>query len=129
MSSTCSAARVTAGLLCLSLLLGCSRAASLNPRDVADANDTGSTLAAKNEREQSVLRELPSLASGVPHQIAGAAVVADAPYQSASGRTCRAVHISSGRSSDDARLACGDGKVWFFVPGVFGDAASVAAGN
>jgi hypothetical protein len=60
-----------------------------------------------------------SATNGVQH-LAGGKVVVDPPYQSASGRLCRLVHGErTGSNSWRERLACSDGRAWFFVPEVF----------
>jgi hypothetical protein len=107
------------------VLWSCSSAPPPSARDVADANDTGGTLHPKNETDRELLKELPSLPSGTPQRVAGASVVADAPYTSASGRSCRAMHVTTQRAGRATpRLACTDGKAWFFVPDVFGNSSS-----
>lgn len=105
--------------LALTLLPACSRAPQASPRDVADANDTGRALAATSQSEREILRQVPALREGSPLRVGDATVVADAVYASASGRTCRALHVADavGRTRD--RLVCSDGVRWFFVPDVF----------
>lgn len=103
------------------LLGACSSAAPISARDAADANDTGATLLAKNEAERSLLTQVPTLPSQTARRLGQTVVVAEAPYTAASGRTCRALHLtSSSPKTDSHRLACNDGKAWFFVPDVFG---------
>jgi hypothetical protein len=92
----------------------------VNPRDVADANDTGGTLPAEDDVDRAVLRELAQLPSGSPRQFGSKSVVAEAPYTAASGRSCRALHFTTTARASVSRLACNDGKSWFFVPDVFG---------
>jgi hypothetical protein len=104
--------------------LGCTSQPRAEPRDVADATDTGRTLPAHTQLEQALLRALPTLPNGQPRQVAGATIVADAQYTAASGRTCRPVSIqASGKSL--ARLACHADGAWYFVPDVFGTADAV----
>lgn len=98
----------------------CAAAPQPSAREVADANDTGQALTAKSEQERAVLREAASLPSGVARRISGTNVLAEAPYVAASGRTCRALQLSEHASQAIHRLACSDGKAWFFVPDVFG---------
>lgn len=103
---------------------GCASERPLSPRDAADASDTGRVLAPANDSERKLLEALPRLAQGQEQRVAEARVVAEAPYASASGKTCRAVHFLSGqRRGETHRLACSDGKAWFFVPDVLGGAA------
>jgi hypothetical protein len=106
------------------LLIACSSAPGHSARDAADANDTGRTLAAKNDSERALLAALPTLRSGTAERVGDVTLVADAPYTAASGRICRSLHItkSKQRSAGD-RLACSNGKDWFFVPDVFGTAS------
>lgn len=116
----------TAGLFLLLLpgFGGCASEPALNARDAADASDTGRVLAPANDSERRLLEALPRLAEGREQRVAEAKVVAEAPYASASGKTCRAVHFLSGpRPSETHRLACSDGKSWFFVPDVLGGTA------
>jgi hypothetical protein len=104
--------------------LGCGSQPSAEPRDVADATDTGRALPAHTRLEQALLRALPTLPSGQPRQIAGSTIVAEAPYTAASGRTCRPVSIQENGKSL-ARLACQRDGAWYFVPDVFGAAEAV----
>lgn len=68
-----------------------------------------------------MLSALPTLPSGQPRRVAAATVVAEPAYTAASGRTCRAVQLSSATSTRTShRLACTSGRDWFFVPDVFG---------
>ncbi len=102
-------------------MFGCSKPPSIAAQDAADANDTGGALAAKSDNERALLREVGSLPTDKPRQIGEAAVVAGAPYTAASGRTCRALHLTEkGSTKSEGRLVCNNGKVWFFVPDVFG---------
>lgn len=107
-------------------LIGCSSPPQTSPRDAADANDTGRRLAPNGAGERELLGQVPSLPSNAPRHIGHTTVVAEAPYQAASGRTCRALTVTSEQKAQSAlRLACSDGKTWFFVPDVFaGSAAS-----
>lgn len=107
-------------LLGVALLAACSSRPVLSARDASDANDTGATLGAKSEGERELLKEAASLPSGAPRRVGGATVVAEAPYAAASGRTCRALHVTLREHQASQRLACTDGRAWFFVPDVFG---------
>jgi hypothetical protein len=81
-------------------------------------------LGPTGESERTLLRQLSTLPSGKQQQVGDATVTAEAPYQSASGRTCRALHVTRGKQQPATqRLACSDGKSWFFVPDVFGSNA------
>ena len=117
-----SRARRWPGVLVGSLLIGCASAPPAAARDVADANDTGSTLVAKSQSERALLTDLPGLPALATRRLGDATVMAEAPYAAASGRTCRALHVTSKQPATTRhRLACSDGKSWFFVPDVFGD--------
>jgi len=106
------------------LLHACAGQPETNPRDAADANDTGRRVAAAGETERAVLGQLSTLRSGTPSRIRDAEVLAEAPYPSASGRTCRALRVTPVQTKHASqRLACSDGKAWFFVPDVFGSNA------
>lgn len=108
-------------LLLLGLsLAACSPAARLNAHDAADANDTGNAVGAKDASERSLLDRLPTLPSGRPERVGKVSVTAEVPYSAASGRTCRALSISSELNRGAIpRLACTKGGAWFFVPEVF----------
>lgn len=102
-------------------LVACSSPKPLAARDVADANDTGRTLAARTQAEQQLLARVGSLPSGSAQQLSGLNVIAEPAYAAASGHTCRALSITpSSPSMERHRIACTDGKNWFFVPDVFG---------
>lgn len=113
-------------LLPAALLIACAGEPKLSARDAADANDTGRVLTPTNENERRLLRELPALPSGKAQRVGDTNVVAEEPYASASGKSCRALQVTSGPTRPAShRLACTDGKVWFFVPDIFGgDAAA-----
>jgi len=101
------------------LLLGCSRPPAATARELSDANDTGRTLAVSNESERALLQRLSALPSGKPQHIGDATVIAEAPYSAASGRSCRSLHVTRAQTSRN-RLACNDGRGWYFVPDIFG---------
>jgi hypothetical protein len=107
-------------MLFMASLAACAAQPQMSPRDVADANDTGRRLAPSGEGERALLRQLPSLPSGAPQRLGAGTVVAEPPYEAASGQTCRAIHLTQTNASAHLRLACSDGKTWFFVPDVFG---------
>ena len=115
------------GVLITLGLVACSSGPVPSPRDVADANDVGRTLYGKSADERALLVEVPSLPSGTPRRVGGATVVADAAYAAASGRACRVLHITEASTKVMSRLACSDGKSWFFVPDVFGASGTTAA--
>lgn len=98
----------------------CASASKPEPRDVADANDTGRTVGASNGLEREVLSAMPTLSEGKPKQLAGANVVAQSAYSAASGRLCRRVVMTTA-SAVKQRLACTNGDGWFFVPDVFAE--------
>jgi len=105
----------------LLLPLACSSVRQPTARDVADATDTGRTVPAVGATERQVLTRVAGLPSGTATRIADATVIAEAPYAAASARSCRALHITASSSQQTLhRVACSDGRVWFFVPDVFG---------
>lgn len=107
-------------MLLLTWLCACSRTPEVSARDAADANDTGRVLEAKGDSERAVLAQLGSFPSGAARRVGDITVSAEPPYPAASGRTCRSLHVSSGHAgARQDRLACTDGKSWFFVPDVF----------
>ena len=107
--------------LALPALLGvaCGGARHATSIELANANDTGSTVKAETEVEREILKALPSLPSGVSRPVRGTAVIAQPAYTAASGRTCRALELGPAGRRPSSRLACSDGGAWFFVPGVF----------
>jgi hypothetical protein len=108
-------------MLLTAFLSACSRQPETSPRDAADANDTGRVLSAQSETERSLLTQLSTLPTGTARRVGDATVLSEAPYDAASGRTCRALQITTpGAREPRHRLACSDGKAWFFVPDVFG---------
>lgn len=107
-------------LLLLSLALSaCSSPRPINARDVADANDTGNAIPAGNASERNLLVEVSHMPTGTRQRVGELDVTAAAPYSAASGRTCRPLELATGGKLD-RRLACTDGRDWFFVPKVFG---------
>jgi hypothetical protein len=103
----------------LAILTACSSPAPPSARDAADANDNGRTVDAKSDGERALLKNISALPSSVPRRMGDAVVVAEPFYDSASGRRCRAVHLTTQKTRSD-RVACTDGRSWFFVPDVFG---------
>ena len=97
--------------------------AQLPPDDpaVLDANDRGSTVAPTSDAERQLLAQLGELPAGKQHRIGSLTVVAQKPYNAASGRTCRSVNVTNATNKNQSgpRLACTDGAEWFFVPNVF----------
>ena len=105
----------------LLLPLACSSVRQPTARDVADANDTGRAVPAVSATERQVLDRVATLPSNVATRIGDATVNAEAPYAAASARSCRALHITLSASQQPLhRLACNDGRAWFFVPDIFG---------
>lgn len=108
------------------VLMACSSAPKPSARDIADANDTGRALTATNASERQLLQQAAALPAGAPRRVGNATVVGEPTYTAASGRMCRALHVTAAGSAKIVRrLACSDGKAWFFVPDVFsGDGAT-----
>lgn len=114
-------------LLLLLLPLACSSVRQPTARDVADANDTGRAVPAVSATERQVLDRIATLPSGSATRIGDATVSAEAPYAAASARNCRALNITSSASRQAVhRVACNDGRAWFFVPDIFGTAVAGA---
>ncbi len=111
-------------MLFMAFLSACSAQPQTSPRDVADANDTGGRLAPSSDGERALLLRLSKLPSSAPQRVGDATVVAEPAYQAASGQTCRALHLTQANAAARHRLACSDGKTWFFVPDVFGSNAT-----
>jgi hypothetical protein len=73
--------------------------------------------------EQQVLQQLDALPAGQASVVGEYSVMPEAPYQAASGRTCRKLTLNSrSTKSSSLRLACSDGTRWQFVPDVFSGA-------
>lgn len=103
------------------LLMACSSAPQPSARDVADASDTGRAVTAATQTERELLQLAADLPVGKARKVGTAMVISEAAYVAASGRTCRALHVTAAGSGTAVhRLACNDGKSWFFVPDVFG---------
>jgi hypothetical protein len=100
-------------------LIGCSAPPPISPRDAADANDTGRRVVPSTAGERDLLTQVARLPSGGSQRIGQTTVVAEDPYQAASGRICRALRVTQEKNRAVQRLACTDGKSWFFVPDVF----------
>jgi hypothetical protein len=111
--------RALVSLASLWLSVACAAPPPASPRDLSDANDTGSRLEA-SPSDRALLARLSAMPSGTPRQVGDATVVADAAYAAASGRECRLLHLTrpQGHSTID-QLACSDGGDWFWVPDVF----------
>jgi hypothetical protein len=104
-------------LTCLGL--SCSRPQQLSPIDVSDASDMGRALGGETEGERQLLKRLSGLPSSAPQRVGATTVVAEPPYTAASGRTCRALHLTIAAHTSH-KLACRHEASWFFVPDVFG---------
>jgi hypothetical protein len=120
-SLSCALSRL---FLVLVALGGASCGGSTLPPDdpaVLDANDTGGRLQPASESERKLLEALGQMPAGTEQKVGSLSVVADRPYHAASGRVCRRVTIASAapQAESGTRLACSDGKSWFFVPDVF----------
>lgn len=99
--------------------LACSSASNISDRDAADANDTGAKMLPADEAERRLLAALPQMPPSSPRRIGERTITAGVPYEAASGRKCRVVHVARGNTGSSSRLACSDGARWFFVPEVF----------
>ncbi len=120
------ACRALTCFLCM-LPSACSTVRQPSARDVADANDVGARLGPSGAAERTILTRVATLPSGRAAQLdAETQVIAEAAYQAASGRTCRAIRVTTkARQVVTDRLACSDGDAWFFVPDVFAGSASI----
>ncbi|ACY18431.1 hypothetical protein [Haliangium ochraceum] len=99
------------------VLVACGGAG--HTRGVPEGLSADRALEPGDEVERETLRRLPELAPGQAVEIAGATVVAEAPYQAASRRICRALSIRAG-DAPRALLACHDAEgPWFLAPPVF----------
>lgn len=118
--------KATGPVVALALQLNaCSAQQLTSARDVADANDTGRTLSPQTANERLLLQQLSQLPNGSARRIGDASVVAEAPYNAASGHTCRALQLTPSQTGKpDHHLACTDGRGWYFVPDVFMGAAA-----
>jgi hypothetical protein len=100
------------------LTCGCASTPPLSKRDAADANDVGQTVGARTATERALLERAATLPSNQPSRVGDVTVVAQPPYASASGRTCRSLQVTQPPASQE-RLVCQDGNAWVFVPDVF----------
>ena len=108
-------------ILLTALASACGGGNRSRAEDVTDANDTGRVVPAGTPTEKAILAQLGQLPPGSRRSLGGGSVMAEPAYHAASGRICRAVHISeAGQPKVRQRLACSDGRVWFFVPDVLG---------
>jgi hypothetical protein len=115
----------SSGLSSVLLAIACSSQPAASASDIASANDTGRTVTATNDGERALLKEVANLPSGASRQVQGLTVRAGKTYAAASGRTCRALTVtSSGSKAPTERLVCSDGASWFFVPDVMGGTGS-----
>ena len=95
-------------------------------RDLRDAADTGRTVEPRTPAEREMLSRLEQISADSPTVIGNQVVTAGPPYHAASARICRSLTVQQkGREGAASRLACTDGKAWFFVPDVLGAAAPV----
>lgn len=99
------------------------------------ASTGGGRVEPTSNTERKVLAELDQLPPNTPKTVDGVTVVADAPYFSASGRTCRRLTITArGAASGASRLVCKDPAAtddrsngnagWFYAPDVFAPPAA-----
>jgi hypothetical protein len=101
-------------------VVACGSASPMpTPQEAKDAHDTGTRLGASSPMEESVLAALESMPANQPRQFGDVSVTGRAPYHAASGRRCRSVLFARSGDAAPDRVACTDGKAWFFVPNVF----------
>jgi hypothetical protein len=115
---------------CLALVLCEACGASVPagaPRSAPPTADGAGVVEPADEVEATALKRLDQWPAGQAWAVGGVSVTARAPYQAASGRTCRAL-VFSRTEGASTRLACHDGARWFYVPDVFASskAASLA---
>jgi hypothetical protein len=119
--------RVVFGVVVLALSAAC---ASSTPKGadaqmLTDAADRGGRLEPASDAERAVLQQLDALAPDQPRDSGTTTIVAGPEYEAASGRRCRAVHVTISKSrASQTRLACRDGNGWFYVPDVLAVAAA-----
>ncbi len=105
--------RASWALLALGLFgVACGRGAAVEPALIAP-----SRIAASNGEDALVLQRAGDLPVGQLTQIGQRQIQAAKAYQSASGRSCRYLHLT-GPTGGEARLACSEGEEWFFVPNI-----------
>jgi len=100
-------------------LAGCG--ASQEQPIAAPAPVGGGTAEAGSPAEEKVLERLADMPPSKSQRIGELAVLAEAPYTAASGKTCRRVTLTKAAAprSSRTRLACSDGEAWQYVPDVF----------
>ena len=104
-----------------SVMLGCGTTnQDLRSEEPASIVGDG-TAEAASPAEAKVLEKLDRLPVTKPTTVETLSVVADAPYASASGKTCRRLTLTAltPPKTSRTRLACRNGDVWGFVPSVF----------
>jgi hypothetical protein len=108
-------------ILLATLAVACGGGHRSRAQDVTDANDTGRVIPAGTPTERAILAQLGQLPPGSRRALGDGSVVAEPAYHAASGRLCRALQMTEpGQRKVRQRLACSDGRQWFFVPDVLG---------
>jgi hypothetical protein len=81
----------------------------------------GGTAEAGSPAEEKVLERLADMPPSKAQRVGDLAVLAEAPYSAASGKTCRRVTLTKSAEprTSRTRLACSDGGPWRYVPDVF----------
>ena len=104
---------------CLMVTAGCAVTPEKSQTSVAlhvkDPNIPG------NPEESRILSEIASMKSGEKGAVDGTVFVIGEAYSSASGLNCKSVVINDGTTGTGnvGRVACDDGRAWFFVKNVF----------
>jgi hypothetical protein len=99
-------------------LMSCSGSAP-PPETAAAPARAGGTIPPANSAEKEILLRIDQMPARAAVRVQGLTVIADYPYVAASGRTCRRITQTSSSGASAERLACSDGRTWFYVPTVF----------
>ncbi len=103
-------------------LIAAACGGSASSKAPATAHEPASRSEPASDLERAILAALPGLpAADAEVEVEGRAVLAGAPYDAASGRTCRSVRVLEAEPGvEAAQLACHEQEgPWFFVPGVY----------
>jgi hypothetical protein len=89
------------------------------PAESPQRPHTGGVVKPGSDAERRVLEKIATIPSEQPVTIGGVVVRAEPAYFAASGRMCRRLVLTRrGQDNGKIRLACKDGRSWFYAPEV-----------
>lgn len=94
-------------------------------KNTTAAASAANRVAPVGNSEAELLTKLDSLPSGTLTRVASLEVLASRSFDAASGRTCRQLQWQDSKAANSAaqtRLACNEGKRWYYVPEVLSSA-------